>query len=142
MAEQIIKGKVLFNSAPYQELDEQNAVLKKGEVVVASITSESGNIVMLKVGDGVSGFKALPWVSALSADVFEWAKAENKPTYTAEEINFSDGENFQQKYDSGKLKGDPGYTPIKGTDYWTEQDIQEMVTMVANSFSTIQGKYY
>ena len=31
-----------------------------------------------------------------------------------------------EKINSGVLKGDPGYTPIRGTDYWTEADIAAM----------------
>jgi hypothetical protein len=31
------------------------------------------------------------------------------------------------------LKGDPGYTPVRGTDYWTEEDKQEIV----NEFGAI-----
>ena len=27
-------------------------------------------------------------------------------------------------------KGEPGYTPVKGTDYYTEADKQEMVQLV------------
>lgn len=27
---------------------------------------------------------------------------------------------------SGEFKGDPGHTPIKGVDYWTEEDIEEI----------------
>ena len=27
---------------------------------------------------------------------------------------------------SGEFKGDPGHTPIKGADYWTEEDIEEI----------------
>ena len=43
----------------------------------------------MKVGPGQ--FNALPWMSSLAADVYEWAKAEKKPTYTASEIeNLSD----------------------------------------------------
>ena len=28
-----------------------------------------------------------------------------------------------QMINSGAIKGDPGYTPVRGTDYWTETDI-------------------
>ena len=37
-----------------------------------------------------------------------WAKQEEKPTYTASEIAFQDGETFQDKYNSGELKGEQG----------------------------------
>lgn len=35
-----------------------------------------------------------------------------KQEYTASDISFSDGQTFQQKYDSGELKGDDGFSPI------------------------------
>lgn len=86
-----------------------------------------------------------------------------KQTYTADDIAFSDGETFQQKYDSGELKGEKGdtgeqgpqgiqgekgdtgdvgpqgpagqdgYTPQKGIDYFTEADKQELVQDVLNA---------
>lgn len=37
-------------------------------------------------------------------EIPEWAKQEKKPTYTASEISFEDGETFQEKYATGKLK--------------------------------------
>ena len=40
----------------------------------------------MKVGDGTHRFSALPWIQAAAADVYEWAKAANKPGYTASEI--------------------------------------------------------
>ena len=40
----------------------------------------------MKCGDGTSKFNELGWVSGLSADVYGWAKNENKPTYSAKEI--------------------------------------------------------
>jgi len=40
----------------------------------------------IKIGDGKRYFYQLPWVQAVAADVFRWAKAANKPTYTAQEI--------------------------------------------------------
>lgn len=42
--------------------------------------------VVLKVGDGVHNYNQLKFVSALAADVHEWAKADKKPAYTASEI--------------------------------------------------------
>ncbi|OUQ53069.1 hypothetical protein B5E58_13300, partial [Tyzzerella sp. An114] len=127
----------------------------------------------------------------------EWIKTPNKPTYTASEIAFADGQTFQEKYNDGQLKGDTGpqgpqgeqgptgetgpqgqdgksatitgatatiddtsgtptvnvvaggtelarsfqfdftglkgKTPVKGTDYFTETDKQEIVQDVLNA---------
>jgi hypothetical protein len=38
------------------------------------------------------------------------------------------------------LKGKDGYTPIKGTDYWTDKDIAEVTTRVDEKLSAIQKK--
>lgn len=54
--------------------------------------------IALKVGDGTHQFKDLPWLQAVAGDVYAWAKAATKPTYTASEIsNLSD-------YISGQIK--------------------------------------
>lgn len=220
MAEKVIKGRIRLNTESYDELFGSTTVLDKGEVAIATIPSSDGKIVMMKIGDGVNLFKNLEWVSALASDVYEWAKAEQKPTYAANEIKFSDGENFQQKYDSGELtgpkgatgatgpqgpkgeKGDTGNTgpqgiqgpkgetgaqgpqglkgdtgpqgpqglkgntgpqgpqgekgatgptgpqgaaghsPVKGVDYWTTADKQDIVNQALDSVSVIQGRQY
>ena len=70
-----------------------NLVLKEGEIGICAIPAgttvdgiKNPPHVMLKVGDGTTPFASLKWLSARAADVEEWAKAEKKPTYTAEEI--------------------------------------------------------
>jgi hypothetical protein len=37
------------------------------------------------------------------------------------------------------LKGDKGYTPVKGTDYWTATDKAEMVSDVLNALPNASG---
>lgn len=69
-----------------------NLVLKKGELGIVEVPTGSSlqqttpPAVVMKVGDGVKAFKDLPWTSALAADVYGWAKAATKPTYTASEV--------------------------------------------------------
>lgn len=79
----------------YDTLANWNAsefILKKGEVAICSLaTGETAAqstppAVLLKVGDGVHKFSELPWASGLAADVYGWAKAATKPTYTANEV--------------------------------------------------------
>lgn len=79
----------------YDTLANWNAsefILKKGEVAICSLatgeTAEQSTppAVLLKVGDGIHKFSELPWASALAADVYSWAKAATKPTYTANEV--------------------------------------------------------
>ena len=40
----------------------------------------------LKIGDGQRYFYELPWVQAIAADVYAWAKSSTKPSYAANEI--------------------------------------------------------
>lgn len=79
----------------YDTLANWNAsefILKKGEVAICSLatgeTAEQSTppAVLLKVGDGTHKFSELPWASGLAADVYGWAKAATKPTYTATEV--------------------------------------------------------
>lgn len=86
-------------------------VLNAGEVGIAVIsdsktlnrdTAQSPQntppAIALKVGDGIHTFSQLPWLQAVAGDVYAWAKAATKPTYTASEI--SDLSN----YISGQIK--------------------------------------
>jgi len=75
-----------------------NVILKLGEaavcafpnnrsIVASNITPENTPpAIGIKIGDGVHYFYELPWVQAVAADVFNWAKTATKPTYTASEI--------------------------------------------------------
>lgn len=71
-----------------------NPVLLAGEVAVVAIPTDSESTVgqvtkpaiVFKVGDGTTTFANLPYASGLSADVYSWAKAATKPTYTATEV--------------------------------------------------------
>lgn len=76
----------------YSNWDTNNPILLKGEIAIVEIPDETGIVqneptYMIKVGDGVSNFKTLKWISATAADVYEWAKSSQKPTYTAQEIS-------------------------------------------------------
>lgn len=92
----------------YANWTSKNPVLLAGEVAIATIPSGT-NVstgaettmqhlpnVVIKVGDGKTAYNLLPFVSALAADVYGWAKEPKKPTYTAGEIdgldNFIAGE--------------------------------------------------
>lgn len=79
----------------YDTLTNWNAsefILKKGEVAICSLanseTAEQSTppAVLLKVGDGDHKFRELPWASGLAADVYGWAKAATKPSYTPGEV--------------------------------------------------------
>ena len=63
-----------------------NLVLLAGEVAICSIpvTDPQGKVrqevppaTLIKVGDGATAFKDLPWLSAKAADVYAWAKKDS-----------------------------------------------------------------
>ena len=98
----------------YDTLANWNAsefILKKGEVAICSLatgeTAEQSTppAVLLKVGDGVHKFSELPWASGLAADVYGWAKAATKPTYTANEVGADSAGSA-----AGALKSAKAYT--------------------------------
>lgn len=84
MAEQILKTRIQLRYDTYANWIDKNPVLKKGEMALAAISSgetqEVNSIkapqVLIKVGDGISDYKTLPFVSAKAADVYSWAKKE------------------------------------------------------------------
>ena len=94
MAEKILNTRLQLKYDTWANWNTDTAkaiVLKKGEVAFVEIPSATGEVtqvpaILMKVGDGVKTFANLPWVKATAADVFPWAKSENKPTYTANEI--------------------------------------------------------
>ena len=94
MAEKILNTRLQLKYDTWTNWNTDTAkaiVLKKGEVAFVEIPSATGDVtqvpaILMKVGDGVKTFANLPWVKATAADVFPWAKSENKPTYTANEI--------------------------------------------------------
>lgn len=100
MAEKILNTRIQLKYDSYEnwsKIDVEgqgaNLVLKEGEVGVCYIpekTTVDGiknpPHVMMKIGDGTTPFASLKWLSARAADVEDWAKAETKPVYSAEEI--------------------------------------------------------
>lgn len=71
-------------------------VLLAGEIAIATIETGNSQTVnpnaialpqtLIKVGNGKSAYSALPFVSALAADVYDWAKKAQKPEYKYQEI--------------------------------------------------------
>ena len=92
-----LNTRILLKYDTYANWTANNPVLLAGEVAIATI--ESGNLqtvnpngvstpqVLIKVGNGTSNYNDLKFVSGLAADVYSWAKASEKPTYSANEIS-------------------------------------------------------
>ena len=75
----------------YQNWIDSKLVPLAGEICIVTVPAETGAVqqepaTLIKVGDGTTEFSLLPWLSGKAADVYDWAKAENKPVYEAKEI--------------------------------------------------------
>lgn len=99
MAEHILETRIQLRYATYTRWMNSDIILKRGEAAIATFpraniidnlsNSEPDNTppaIGIKIGDGTHYFSELPWVQAVAADVYNWAKASYKPTYTAQEI--------------------------------------------------------
>lgn len=78
-------------SQNYANLTQENITPLKNEPVVVIVPAETGAVqqepcILLKIGDGTTPFNDLPFVAGRAADVYNWAKAATKPSYTASEI--------------------------------------------------------
>lgn len=97
MADKILNTRIKLKYDSYENWSTKNPVLLAGEIAIATVPTSDANVgalvkdnlpnVVIKVGDGTSHFNDLKFVSGLAADVYEWAKAATKPTYTAAEID-------------------------------------------------------
>ena len=67
-----------------------NPILLKGKFAITITTISMNNApikaFLVKVGDGEKHYNDLPFMQAISSDVYDWAKQPTKPIYTADEI--------------------------------------------------------
>ena len=135
----------------YDTLANWNAVAStfvpnKGEVCFVEIptgdaTATTAPTVLFKVGDGTTTWGALKWGSALAADVYAWAKAANKPSYTASEVGVNETAFPGLKKTgtitgikmNGASKGTPGVVDLGTviTDVSDKQDKAVSITGIA-----------
>lgn len=92
MSEKIFDIRAQLKGDTLENWNAANPVLLANELAIVTVPAESGAVVqepaiLFKVGNGTDAFKALPYVSAKAADVYDWAKAAAKPTYSASEIS-------------------------------------------------------
>lgn len=104
----------------------KNPVLFAGEVAIATVSTTDTNptqstppLVLMKVGDGTTAYKALPYLSARSQDVYAWAKAATKPSYAATEITGIDSyiASYVNEQMGISVDTDTQYTITKVNDY-------------------------
>lgn len=64
---------------------------------------------------------------------------------TEETVSSAVNEALERAKDNGEFNGEDGYTPVKGVDYFTEQEVSEIVDTVAGQVSgntfLLQGAY-
>ena len=131
----------------YANWQEHNPILLKGEIAIAELpvngnkpgvgvpnadgstpAIQNAPNILIKVGDGTNHYNDLKFVSALAADVYSWAKAATKPTYSAGEITGLNDYISQTIQDTNTqyrivAVGDPAYSyklqkkDISDTDY-------------------------
>ena len=100
MAEHTIETRILLRYDTFSHWMNSNVILKQGEAAIASfpdnrvidglsnITPENTPpAIGIKIGDGTHYFRELPWIQAVAADVYTWAKQSSKPSYSASEIS-------------------------------------------------------
>ena len=92
-----------------------DVILKAGEAAIAIFPDPNNSnnppkAVGIKIGNGRAYFEELPWIQALSADVYNWAKQSTKPTYNAIEIEGL--QSFVEQYAGGG-----GSSGISGSAY-------------------------
>lgn len=100
MAEHTIETRILLRYDTFTNWMNSNTILKQGEAAICSFPNErvvdqlsnttpenTPPAIGIKIGDGFHYFRELPWVQAVAADVYKWAKTSTKPTYTASEIS-------------------------------------------------------
>lgn len=98
MAEHTIETRILLRYDTLYNWMNSTVILKPGEAAIAAApfdyTIEGTNdrpgntppAVGIKIGDGYHYFSELPWIQGIAGDVYAWAKAQTKPTYSASEI--------------------------------------------------------
>lgn len=122
--------------AEWQAVEETFVPLKGEVCVVAVPTGASDGLqtekpaILFKVGDGESTLKALNWASGHAADVYEWAKAETKPSYEANEITVTNGVTVKDFLDALKAS-QVAYT--KKAEAEGEEDTQTTVSAALDS---------
>ena len=116
----------------YANWTSKNPVLLKGEVAVATIPAGTATTpamqnlpnVVMKVGDGTSQYNDLKFVSGLAADVYEWAKAPEKPSYGIGEIAGAleyrlavvDAATYKYELQSRKANSSEAWTKVSDLD--------------------------
>lgn len=124
MATKTLKTRIQLKYDTYANWTANNPTPLSGEVCIVVVPAEAGAVVqepalLLKVGDGSTPFNSLSFVGGIAADVYDWAKAENKPAYKADEITGID--TYISQYVNEQMgisvDTDTNYTIVKVNEY-------------------------
>lgn len=81
MATKTLNTQILLRIDTLEAFNTVNPVLGKGEPAIATVPATTEPVApastLIKIGDGTTAFKDLPYVSALAADVIEACKSED-----------------------------------------------------------------
>ena len=124
MAEKILETVIQLRCGTYSQWMNSNLILHSGEAAICIFPNEDPNIlhappsaIGIKIGDNYHYFYELPWVQGIAADVYDWAKASTKPTYTANEISGLQSFIEENFHISGNVTIAPRiYQIVEGTD--------------------------
>lgn len=139
MAEKTFNTRVQLKYDSYENWEKSSVVLRAGEIAIAHLgptndgsTHASGqHPVLMKVGNGKLAFKDLPWMSALAADVYEWAKCshveldgqvlkfhnnnKSNPVHTVDLSTFVTGTELTAILNNYITKGEVGVTSLEAS---------------------------
>ena len=160
MADKILQTRIRQKIDNYSTWASSSIILGAGEYAAVKVGADDSAPVpqgtYIKIGDGTSNFSALPFISATDPTIPTWAKAQNKPTYQASEIqgleDFIAGEiedtnttyqmvkvneyQFKLQY---KNVGDPDWTDAFTLDIPNDTDaIEALETLVGSTAVSTQ----
>lgn len=149
MATTTFNTRISLKYDTYAQWVEKDPQLLVGEVAVVVVPAETGAVakepaVLFKVGDGAHKFSELQFTAGLAADVYDWAKAASKPTYSANEIDglsdYISGEiqdtdtQYKLEVDADNSRKFHLYSQAKGTSTW---NLVSTITIPAQTDYTV-----
>lgn len=164
MANKTFNARLKLKYDSYTNWNTKNPVLLAGELAICVVPADSNQAtneptVLMKCGDGTKTFNELGWISGLSADVYGWAKAATKPTYSATEITGleayigekiqdtdtqykleADAEDGHKFYLYSKAKGDEAFGTTPVSTITIPEKVYTLVTGTANGTVKFNGE--
>lgn len=164
MANKTFSTRIKNKIDTYANWIDKDPVLLNGEIAVVIIPAETGAVqgepvTLFKVGDGTKNFSQLEFTGAKAADVYGWAKAATKPTYSATEITGletyigekiqdtdtqykleADAEDGHKFYLYSKAKGDEAFGTTPVSTISIPEKVYTLVTGTANGTVKFNGE--